>query len=237
MEAPSRARKDSRRSRRAPPASGTPPPGARTARRTTRRAPRAPRASPGPPARPPATRECGRPSAPWRSGARSGRPCGRVSGPRTAGTLRTPPARRATPWARRGSEPAHRACKPAPALPSATRPPTGRCPRRTAGPASGRSPARAHQGDALARLEQEPEVPHGPAIRPGIAEADALELEPAPDGRRHGPRARLRRDPGPHVEEGEQVREVQALLEHLRHGEQDALNQVAALAKRPGEER
>src|SRR2546426_4137681 len=94
----------------------------------------------------------------------------------------------------------------------------------------------AHQGNALARLEQEPEVPHGPAIRPGIAEADALELEPAPDGRGHGPRARLRRDPGPHVEEGEQVREVQALLEHLRHGEQDALNQVAALAKRRSEE-
>src|SRR2546430_127760 len=98
-------------------------------------------------------------------------------------------------------------------------------------------PLAPRQGDTLARLEQEPKVPHGPAIGPGIAEADALELEPAPDGRGHGPRARLRRDPGPHVEEGEQVREVQALLEHLRHGEQDALNQVAALAKRPGEER
>src|SRR2546425_11838683 len=42
-------------------------------------------------------------------------------------------------------------------------------------------PILAHQCDALARLEQEPEMAHGPAVRPGVAEADALELEPTPD--------------------------------------------------------
>src|SRR2546430_14805741 len=58
-------------------------------------------------------------------------------------------------------------------------------------------PILAHQCDALAWLEQEPEMAHGPAVRPGVAEADALELEPTPrsEERRVGKECRSRWSP------------------------------------------
>ena len=80
-------------------------------------------------------------------------------------------------------------------------------------------------------------MPHCPSSRPGVAEPDVLELEPPTDRDGHEARPGLGHDPRLHVEEAEQVREVQALLEDLRHRQQDPLDQVAALAERARQER
>jgi hypothetical protein len=48
----------------------------------------------------------------------------------------------------------------------------------------------AHEGQDLTRAERERQVAHGPAVRPGVAEAHVLEREPQPDGHRHRPRFR-----------------------------------------------
>ena len=98
-------------------------------------------------------------------------------------------------------------------------------------------PVLTHEGDPLARLEREGEVPHRPPVRARVAKSHVLELESPHDRQRHDPRPGPGRNPRLHVEEGEQVRQIQALLEHLRQRQEDALDQVAALAERAREER
>ena len=77
---------------------------------------------------------------------------------------------------------------------------------------------------------------HRPAIAAGIAEADVLEDEALADGSRHRGRARGRADRRLHLEEVEQVFQVEALLVDVARAEQQALDQVAAARERGGEE-
>ena len=64
-----------------------------------------------------------------------------------------------------------------------------------------------------------------------------MKLEPPANGHGHGTRSRLGRHSRLDVEEREQVRQIQALLEHLRQREENPLDQVAALPERPRQER
>ena len=95
----------------------------------------------------------------------------------------------------------------------------------------------ADQRDALAGANAEAQVAHGPALAARIAESDVLEHESLADRSRHRPRAGRRRDRRAHVEEREQVLDVQTLLVDPARRHQQTLNEVAALAERRGEER
>ena len=78
------------------------------------------------------------------------------------------------------------------------------------------------------RLQREVEMAHRPALGAGIAEADVLEHE-ALRGSAAGTAARFgrRQDLRPHLEEREQVVEVERLPRDLREADQQALQQAA----------
>jgi len=103
-------------------------------------------------------------------------------------------------------------------------------PDRTGAPAASRawsSPPRSlHQRDPLLRLERERQVPHRPSGPNPDSGTHVLELEPAADRHRHRARARRGRDAGCNVEEGEEVGEIQTLLDTLRQRQQNALDQI-----------
>src|SRR3954471_12504050 len=92
------------------------------------------------------------------------------------------------------------------------------------------------EGDALARPQLEVDVPNGPPLAPGIREADVLEDEALRDWSRHRRRTRSRGDRRLHLEEGEEVLEVQRLLGDRAHTEEQVLNRAAAAREGAGEE-
>src|SRR4029077_14517638 len=94
-----------------------------------------------------------------------------------------------------------------------------------------------HQRDALPQLDGEGQVTHRPAIGAGVAKPHVLKLEASGNRYRHRSRSGPGRHAGLHVEKGEQVGEVQALLEYLREREENPLYQVTTLTERPGEKR
>src|SRR5204863_3286741 len=94
----------------------------------------------------------------------------------------------------------------------------------------------ADERDPLAGCDREIHVPDRPAVASRISEADALEDEAHPDRTGYRRRAGLRVDGRLHLEEDEEVAEVEALLVDVARREQQLLDQVAAAAEGGGEE-
>ena len=98
--------------------------------------------------------------------------------------------------------------------------------RRLAGPVL------AYERDALARHDAQVHVPDRPPLAAGILEADVLEHEPRANRRRDPRRTRPRADRGLHLEEDEQVLQVQTLLVDVARRQQQPLDEVATPAER-----
>ena len=93
----------------------------------------------------------------------------------------------------------------------------------------------AHQRHHLARLEGEAEMAHRPARGAGIDEADILEDEAL--AQRPGQRTGIlrRQDPGLHLEEREEVVEIERLARRRREAHQQRFQKGAQAAERGGE--
>src|SRR6185503_3885797 len=85
------------------------------------------------------------------------------------------------------------------------------------------------------RLECKAEAPHRPALRAGIAKPHVLELKAGLQRSGYRPGTGLGSHIGSNFKEGEQVAEVEALLINRGEGQQYALDQASALAKRAGQ--
>ena len=94
----------------------------------------------------------------------------------------------------------------------------------------------AHQRHHLAGADPEVEAADRPALRLGVAEADALEADAVADGRGERQGVGGRADRRDDVEEREEVIEVGGLGGELREPEQQALEQPAEPEQRAGEE-
>src|SRR6185437_1683509 len=94
----------------------------------------------------------------------------------------------------------------------------------------------ADEGDAFARPKNEIHVADGPAVAPRITESDVLEHESRRNSLRHRQRVGRRLDGGTHLEEHEQVAEVERLLVNVARRQENVLNHVAPAAERRGEE-
>ena len=93
----------------------------------------------------------------------------------------------------------------------------------------------ADQRHHLAGLEREVEMAHRPALGAGIDEADILEDEALADRPGKRPRILGRQDLRPHLEEGEEIVEIERLARRRREARQQPLQKGAQAAERAGE--
>src|SRR5204863_9363915 len=94
----------------------------------------------------------------------------------------------------------------------------------------------ADERDALSRRDREAHVPDRPPVAARILKADVFEQEAAANWPGHAEGARLRTDRRLHLEEDEQILQVETLLVDVARREEKSLDEVAAARECRGEE-